>query len=82
MQTSCVCSAEFDGYSDDELVKVTLSGNQEPVRVEITELALEKGADVSSISSAVISTRLHVRFWNVVDVSLVFYLVCQKGCGS
>ena len=30
-------------------MKVTLSGNQEPVRVEITEVALEKGADVSNI---------------------------------
>ncbi|XP_024401425.1 nucleoid-associated protein At4g30620, chloroplastic isoform X1 [Physcomitrium patens] len=43
-----LAAAEFDGYSDDELVKVTLSGNQEPVRVEITELALEKGADALS----------------------------------
>lgn len=42
------CSAEFDGYCEEELVKVTLSGNQEPVRVEITEIALEKGAEVSN----------------------------------
>lgn len=45
-----MCSAEFDGYCEDELVKVTLSGNQEPIRVEITEIALEKGAEVSDIS--------------------------------
>jgi len=43
-----LAAAEFDGYCEDELVKVTLSGNQEPVRVEITEIALEKGAEVLS----------------------------------
>ncbi|XP_024369029.1 nucleoid-associated protein At4g30620, chloroplastic [Physcomitrium patens] len=43
-----LAAAEFDGYCDDELVRVTLSGNQEPVRVEITEAALERGADVLS----------------------------------
>lgn len=43
------CSAEFDGYCEEELVKVTLSGNQEPIRVEITEIALEKGAEVCSL---------------------------------
>jgi len=45
-----VCRAEFDGYCEEELVKVTLSGNQEPIRVEITEIALEKGAEVSNIA--------------------------------
>jgi DNA-binding protein YbaB len=41
--------SKVDGYCEDELVKVTLSGNQEPVRVEITEIALEKGAEVGNI---------------------------------
>jgi len=40
-----LAAAEFDGYCEEELVKVTLSGNQEPIRVEITEIALEKGAE-------------------------------------
>lgn len=40
-----LASAEFDGYCQDELIKVTLSGNQEPVRVEVLEAALEVGAD-------------------------------------
>lgn len=54
MKTLHTRSAEFDGYCDDELVRVTLSGNQEPVRVEITEAALERGADVSSILNVAI----------------------------
>jgi hypothetical protein len=29
------------------LIQVTLSGNQEPVRVDITDAALEEGAEVS-----------------------------------
>ncbi|KAK6151568.1 hypothetical protein DH2020_014203 [Rehmannia glutinosa] len=35
--------AEFDGYCEGELIKVTLSGNQQPIRTEITEAAMELG---------------------------------------
>ena len=42
------CRAEFEGYSDDESVRVVMSGNQEPKSVDITETAIEQGADVSS----------------------------------
>ncbi|GAA0143291.1 hypothetical protein LIER_35711 [Lithospermum erythrorhizon] len=41
--------AEFDGYCEGELVKVTLSGNQQPIRTEITEAAMELGAERLSI---------------------------------
>ncbi|XWS70412.1 hypothetical protein CRYUN_Cryun03dG0045900 [Craigia yunnanensis] len=37
--------AEFDGYCEGELVKATLSGNQQPIRIEITEAAMELGAE-------------------------------------
>ncbi|KAJ7561039.1 hypothetical protein O6H91_03G011300 [Diphasiastrum complanatum] len=40
-----LAAAEFDGFCEGELIKVTLSGNQEPVRTEITEAAMELGAD-------------------------------------
>eukprot|EP00850_Spirogloea_muscicola_P016538 SM000135S26982 [mRNA] locus=s135:38563:48888:+ [translate_table: standard] len=40
-----LAATEFDGYCEGELVKVTLTGNQEPVRAEITEAALETGAE-------------------------------------
>jgi len=40
-----MAESQYDGYSDDELVKVTLSGNQEPISAEITEAAVELGAD-------------------------------------
>ena len=42
-----MCRAEFEGYSDDETVRVVMSGNQEPKSVDITEAAIEQGADVS-----------------------------------
>ena len=41
-----VRSAEFEGYSSDELVKALVSGNQEPRGVDITEAAMELGAEV------------------------------------
>ncbi|XP_047321894.1 nucleoid-associated protein At2g24020, chloroplastic-like [Impatiens glandulifera] len=41
--------AEFDGYCEDELVKATLSGNQQPMRIEITETAMELGAEKLSL---------------------------------
>ncbi|KMT16934.1 hypothetical protein BVRB_2g044040 [Beta vulgaris subsp. vulgaris] len=41
--------AEFDGYCEGELIKVTLSGNQQPVRTEITEAAMELGAEKLSL---------------------------------
>ncbi|KAH6790921.1 putative BCR [Perilla frutescens var. frutescens] len=41
--------AEFDGYCENELIKATLSGNQQPVRIEITEAAMELGAEKLSL---------------------------------
>ncbi|KAL0297345.1 UNVERIFIED_CONTAM: Nucleoid-associated protein, chloroplastic [Sesamum radiatum] len=43
------CRAEFDGYCEDELIKATLSGNQQPVRIEITEAAMELGPEKLSL---------------------------------
>ncbi|KAI5056347.1 hypothetical protein GOP47_0028165 [Adiantum capillus-veneris] len=40
-----LAAAEFDGYCEGELIKATLSGNQEPVRIDITEAAMELGAE-------------------------------------
>ncbi len=39
---------EIEGQSDDGLVKVVLSGNQEPLRVEISSDAMGQGAEVLS----------------------------------
>ncbi|XP_057810410.1 nucleoid-associated protein At4g30620, chloroplastic-like isoform X1 [Salvia miltiorrhiza] len=44
-----LAAAEFDGYCQDELIKVTLSGNQQPVRIEITDAAMELGAEKLSL---------------------------------
>nr|ABK26000.1 unknown [Picea sitchensis] len=40
-----LAATEFDGYCEGELIKVTLSGNQQPIRTEITEAAMELGAE-------------------------------------
>ncbi|XAR66747.1 hypothetical protein NMG60_11013071 [Bertholletia excelsa] len=42
-------AAEFDGYCEGELIKATLSGNQQPVRIEITEAAMELGPEKLSL---------------------------------
>ena len=47
MDTSCVRRTEFDGYSDDETVKVVMTGNQEPKFVDITDEAMANSSDVS-----------------------------------
>ncbi|KAL3629563.1 hypothetical protein CASFOL_026785 [Castilleja foliolosa] len=44
-----LAAEEFDGYCEGELIKVTLSGNQQPVRTEITEAAMELGSERLSI---------------------------------
>ncbi|KAL3533058.1 hypothetical protein ACH5RR_006579 [Cinchona calisaya] len=44
-----LAAAEFDGYCEGELVKVMLSGNQQPVRTEITEAAMELGPEKLSL---------------------------------
>ncbi|KAJ6829212.1 nucleoid-associated protein, chloroplastic isoform X1 [Iris pallida] len=44
-----LAAAEFDGYCEGELIKVTLSGNQQPVRTEITEAAMELGPEQLSL---------------------------------
>lgn len=49
-----MCRAEFEGYSDDETVRVVMSGNQEPKSVDITEAAIEQGADVSFLAGCTI----------------------------
>ena len=45
--------AEFDGYSDDETVRVVMSGNQEPKSVDITSAAYE-GNDAEVICCALL----------------------------
>ncbi|KAJ8500061.1 hypothetical protein OPV22_010613 [Ensete ventricosum] len=42
-------AAEFDGYCEGELIKATLSGNQQPIRIEITEAAVELGPEKLSV---------------------------------
>uniref|UniRef100_A0A1D1Y6A2 UPF0133 protein Synpcc7942_0464 n=1 Tax=Anthurium amnicola TaxID=1678845 RepID=A0A1D1Y6A2_9ARAE len=44
-----LAETEFDGYCEDELIKATLSGNQQPVRIEITEAAMELGPEKLSV---------------------------------
>ncbi|XP_038879413.1 nucleoid-associated protein At4g30620, chloroplastic isoform X2 [Benincasa hispida] len=44
-----LAAAEFDGYCEGELIKVTLSGNQQPLRTEITEAAMELGPEKLSL---------------------------------
>ncbi|XP_061347476.1 nucleoid-associated protein At4g30620, chloroplastic-like [Gastrolobium bilobum] len=44
-----LAAAEFDGYCEGELIKVTLSGNQQPVRTQITEAAMELGPEKLSL---------------------------------
>ncbi len=41
---------EIEGTSSDGLVKVVMSGNQEPRRVEISPDAMDKGAEALSAS--------------------------------
>ncbi|GFP99876.1 nucleoid-associated protein synpcc7942_0464 [Phtheirospermum japonicum] len=47
--TCALSREEFDGYCEGELIKVTLSGNQQPIRTEITEAAMELGSERLSI---------------------------------
>nr|CAB3445842.1 unnamed protein product [Digitaria exilis] len=42
-----LAATEIDGYCEGELIKVTLSGNQQPIRVEITEAAMDLGAETA-----------------------------------
>ncbi|XP_052200177.1 nucleoid-associated protein At4g30620, chloroplastic-like isoform X2 [Diospyros lotus] len=44
-----LAAAEFDGYCESELIKATLSGNQQPLRIEITEAAMELGPEKLSL---------------------------------
>lgn len=41
----CYRSTEFDGYDEDETVKVVLNGNQVPRSVEVTQEAIDAGAE-------------------------------------
>lgn len=47
MTWTSFCSTDFEGYCEDETVRVVMSGNQEPRSVDFTEEALEQGSDVS-----------------------------------
>lgn len=38
--------AEFEGYSENELVRVVVSGNQQPVTCDILDDAMEIGPEV------------------------------------
>lgn len=40
-----LAESEFQGYDQDELVRVTFSGNQEPISTELTRAAMDLDAD-------------------------------------
>lgn len=40
-----LASTEFDGYDEDETVRVVLSGNQSPISVDITKEGMEVGSE-------------------------------------
>jgi hypothetical protein len=42
-----LAATEFDGYDEDETVRVVMTGNQEPKGVDITQAAMDAGAEVS-----------------------------------
>ncbi|XP_078163293.1 nucleoid-associated protein At4g30620, chloroplastic-like [Carex rostrata] len=44
-----LAATEIDGYCEGELIKVTLSGNQQPIRIEITNSAMELGPEKLSL---------------------------------
>ncbi|KAJ4909204.1 Uncharacterized protein Rs2_03825 [Raphanus sativus] len=44
-----LAAAEYDGYCQGDLVKVTLSGNQVLIRTDITEAAMELGSEKLSL---------------------------------
>ncbi len=50
--------AEFDGYSDDETVRVVMSGNQEPKSVDITTAAYE-GNDAEVLCCCLLFIQRH-----------------------
>ncbi|KAG2449426.1 hypothetical protein HYH02_005573 [Chlamydomonas schloesseri] len=43
-----LAATEFEGYDEEETVRVIMSGNQEPKGVEITQAALDLGAEECS----------------------------------
>ncbi|PNH08055.1 hypothetical protein TSOC_005441 [Tetrabaena socialis] len=43
-----LAATEFEGYDEEETVRVTMSGNQEPRGVEITQAAMDLGAEECS----------------------------------
>ncbi|CAK0765088.1 hypothetical protein CVIRNUC_003223 [Coccomyxa viridis] len=47
-----LAQAEFDGYSEDETVRVVMSGNQEPKSVDITSAAYDSN-DAEGLSALV-----------------------------
>ena len=45
MKTKALCRTDFDGYDDDETVRVVFTGSQAPKSVELTEIAMDCSAD-------------------------------------
>ncbi|GFR50736.1 hypothetical protein Agub_g12993 [Astrephomene gubernaculifera] len=43
-----LAATEFEGYDEDEYVRVVMSGNQEPRQVDITQAAIDMGAEECS----------------------------------
>lgn len=54
-----MAAATFEGFSSDESVRALVSGNQEPRGTELTEAALEQGAERCSILVTEAYTQAH-----------------------
>eukprot|EP00262_Sarcandra_glabra_P021149 TRINITY_DN8761_c0_g1_i2.p1 TRINITY_DN8761_c0_g1~~TRINITY_DN8761_c0_g1_i2.p1 ORF type:complete len:193 (+),score=38.52 TRINITY_DN8761_c0_g1_i2:199-777(+) len=66
-----LAATEFDGYCEGELIKVTLSGNQQPIRTEITEAAMELGPEKLSLLVTEAYQDAHQKS---VQVMITYYL--------
>lgn len=47
-----VCSTEFEGYDEEETVRVVMTGNQEPKSVDLTQAAMDAGPEVRTFACA------------------------------
>ncbi|KAK9792713.1 hypothetical protein WJX73_000593 [Symbiochloris irregularis] len=56
-----LATAEFEGFSEDETVRVVVSGNQLPVTVDITDEAINQGPEKLSIMVADAMKEAHQR---------------------
>jgi YbaB/EbfC DNA-binding family len=75
--TCVMCRTEFDGYDEEETVKIVFLGNQSPVKCELTQAAMDCGQEELEKRIQEAMTDAHAKCANTLHAYQIHAVSCN-----